>query len=99
MLIYTLEEGKKVGKGTREYVSQGVGIRDGLTEMTFEKIFEGHERRVSFENMGSGRGMLQVDGMASSMALRREHAFCIQGTSRSLCSIRVRGRVVEDDVD
>lgn len=45
-----------------------MGIRDSLTEVTFKKRFERSEGLVSFENM------LQVNGMASSKAMRGEHA-------------------------
>lgn len=58
-----------------------VGIRDSFTEMTFEKKCERSEGRVSFENIGDAVGMLQVDGMANSKALRWEHAYHVQNTS------------------
>ena len=40
-----------------------MGIRDGLTETTFEKIYL---KEIALRIWGAGEGMLLTDGVASS---------------------------------
>lgn len=55
-----------------------MGIKDSFTKMTFDKRCERSEGRISFKNIGDAAGMLQVDGMADSKALRWQHACHVQ---------------------